>query len=508
MICVPLPGRDVKWMVKAARAARRAGADIVEARLDHLRGITATMISQIGRRIDFIPAIATLRPEWEGGAFAGTEHDRAGLLEAAAESGFDFIDVELGMDRRRQNSLLGLCEKRGVGTIVSHHDMAGTPGVKGIIRRIGQCASLGDIGKVAFFCTSGQDAAAIVEAASAARRAGHRFVATGMGEPGTLTRELAPFIGSAMVYACLDRRHATAEGQPEVCDMVRLWGGNARRRGLSHRTALYGLLGHPLGHSLSPLMHNASFERLGMDAIYMPFDVKEDDIDSTLRALRAAGLRGANVTIPHKQRIIARLDRLDDAARRVGAVNTILVRGKRLLGYNTDVSGFIGALKGAGVRLRGARALVIGAGGAARAAVYGLLEERAVVTVANRSRENAIELKKKLGASQINVAGFEDIPAIVGGSDIVVNCTPAGMRGFLSQSPVPARLLHRDIAVMDMVYNPVRTPLLAAAEKAGAVTISGMEMFIRQGTGSLRIWTKRTVPLAAVRRSLAGRHDR
>jgi len=504
LLCVSLAAGDAKGMVNAARAARRAGADIVEVRLDRLRGIDAPMISQIGKRIDFIPAIATLRPEWEGGAFAGSEKERAGLLGAAAESGFDFIDMELGMDRRRQNSLLGLCKKRCVGTIVSHHDHIRTPGVRGILRKIQQCSALGDMGKVAFFCASSTDAARIVEAAAAARRAGHRFIAMGMGEPGILTRAFAPLIGSAMVYACLDIRTATAQGQPEIGELVKIWGGPDRRRLLSHRTALYALIGHPLGHSLSPLMHNAAFRRLGMDAVYMPFDVKEDDIDGTLRALMAAGLRGANVTIPYKQRIIACLDGLDEAARKIGAVNTVLVRGPRLLGYNTDVSGFTDALKGAGVRLRGARTLVIGAGGAARAAVWGLIGERATVTVANRSRGNALKLKRELGEQRIEVAGLEDIPAIVGGSDIVVNCTPLGMRGFGSRSPVPARLLRRDIVVMDMVYNPVRTPLLAAAERAGAVTVSGMEMFIRQGMGSLRLWTKRTVPLAAVRKAIAG----
>lgn len=508
MVCVSLAARDADGMVKAADAARRAGADIVEVRLDRLSSCTAQNISRLRKRIDFIPAIATLRPDWEGGSYGGNEGDRAQLLEAAAKSGFDYLDLELGMDRRSLSSLLGLCKIRGVGTIVSHHDSFRTPGVKGIVRRIEGCALLGDIGKVAFFCASGRDAAAIMEAAAAARRAGLSFIAIGMGEPGRLTRELAPFIGSAMVYACLDRRHTTAEGQPEVGEIVSLWGGPSRRRRLSHQTALYGLMGHPLGHSLSPLMHNAAFKKLGMDAIYMPFDVKEDDLEGTLLALKAAGLRGANVTIPYKERIIAQLDGLDRAARKIGAVNTILNKDGRLTGYNTDARGFIDALKGAGVRLRNARALVIGAGGAARAAVFGLLGEKATVTVANRTIMRALELSKALGAPQIVVFGLEDIPRIVGDFDIVVNCTPAGMSGFESWSPVPARRLRRGMVVFDMVYNPVRTPLLAAAEKAGASTVSGMEMFIRQGMEAFRIWTGRTAPLDTIRGALASSQKR
>lgn len=504
MLCASLAAGDAKGMVGAARDARRGGADIVEVRLDRLRRITAPMIARLARSIDFIPAVATLRPEWEGGAFEGSEDERVRLLGAAAGSGFDYMDLEIGMDAGFRSSLLGICKDGGVRTIVSHHDHLGTPGVREIVQIIERCTALGDIGKVAFLCSSAEDAAKVVEAAGKARRKGLAFVAIGMGEKGMLTRLLAPIMGSAIAYACLDGRHRTAGGQPQIGELLKMWGGPARRRGLSHRTALYGIIGHPLGHSLSPLMHNASFKRLGMDAIYMPFDVKEEDIMGTLLALRAAGLRGANVTIPHKQTIMALLDEIDGAASEIGAVNTIVNRGGRLRGSNTDIGGFVGALKGAGVRLRGARVLVIGAGGAARAAVRGLLGEGASVTVANRTVPRALELKESLGAARIDVAGLEAIPEILRHADILVNCTPAGMRGFSAKNPVPARLLRRGLVVMDMVYNPVRTPLLAAAEKAGAITISGLEMFIRQGMGSFRTWTKKTLPIAEVRKVLAG----
>ena len=502
MLCASLAERDVNGMVRAARAARAAGADIVEARLDGLSAPGVPVIGELRRRIG-LPAIATLRPEWEGGSFGGGEDERSDLLATAAEKGFDYLDVELAMDGRRLSALLALCKRRGAGTIVSHHDFCGTPAAGRILRMIRRCSLAGDIGKVAYSCSSVRDAARIVEAARDARREGLAFIAIGMGEHGRLTRFLAPVMGSAMAYACLDRRRRTAGGQFEIGELVDMWGGPARRRTLSPRTALYGILGHPLGHSLSPAMHNAAFNELGMDAIYIPFDIENSQLGGAMEALEAAGLRGANVTIPHKQAIIAFLDRVDKRARQAGAVNTIVRRGARFLGSNTDTGGFIGALEAAGVRLKGARALVIGAGGAARAAVLGLLDEGAAVTVANRTRSRALGLRRALGAPQVKVIGLEDLPGAMRDADILVNCTPVGMKGFGPSIPVPARFLHGRMTVMDMVYNPEMTPLLEAAGKAGARTVSGIEMFTRQAMGSLAMWTGRAVPAAAAGKARA-----
>ncbi len=277
-------------------------------------------------------------------------------------------------------------------------------------------------------------------------------------------------------------------------------GGMGRTSG---STGLYGILGHPLGHSLSPLVHNTAFRHLGMDAAYLPFDVDGTGLPPTLEALRAAGLRGANVTIPHKTAVMSLLDGIAAPARRIGAVNTIVCRGGKLRGHNTDVAGFVLALRSAGVELEGARALVVGAGGAARAAVVGLLDNGASVTVINRTRRRALALAAHLGAGKISVAGHYDIGEVAGRSDVLVNCTPAGMKGFFGPCPVPPRTIGRGAAVMDMVYNPVRTRLLAEAERRGARTVSGLEMFIRQAEAAFRLWTGLPFPETAVRRALS-----
>jgi shikimate dehydrogenase/3-dehydroquinate dehydratase type I len=503
LVCVSLAERTARGLVRAARAARERGADLVELRLDHLRQCDAAVLGALRRRISFVPAIATLRPAREGGRYRGGEPARLALLEQAIACGFEYVDLELSIGKRGLSRLAALARRRGVGTVVSHHDLARTPPTAGIVRRLEACARAGDLGKAAFAARSPRDAVRIIEAARRTRRTAPGAVAIGMGPAGAITRTLGPFLGSRLVYAGLDRKSLTARGQPDLAGLQGAWavaGGIGR---VSASTGLYGILGHPLGHSLSPLMHNTAFGRLGLDAAYLPFDVDARGLAPTLAALRAAGLRGANVTIPHKSAVIPLLDGIDAHARSIGAVNTIVSRGGKLRGHNTDVAGFVGALGAAGVRLEGARALVVGAGGAARAAVAGLLENGAAVTVVNRGRRRAEELAGRLGGARIAVADICDIGPAAERSEIIVNCTPAGMKGFPRTCPVPPRRIARGAAVMDMVYNPARTRLLAEAEKRGARTVSGMEMFIRQGMEAFRLWTGKPFPEKAVRKALA-----
>jgi shikimate dehydrogenase len=200
---------------------------------------------------------------------------------------------------------------------------------------------------------------------------------------------------------------------------------------------------------------------------------------------------------------MALLDGLDDAARRIGAVNTLVAQNGRLVGYNTDAAGFVGALESAGVEIRGARALVVGAGGAARAAVYGLAAKGASVAVANRTRSRAVSLVRRMGAGACRVADAGGIGPEAERSDIIVNCTPAGMRGFPAACPVPERRIAPGSAVMDMVYNPERTALLRAAARRGARTVSGMDMFLRQAAESFGLWTGKPFPEEAARRALS-----
>ena len=503
LVCVSLSERTVDGMVRAARAAPGRGGDLVELRLDHLRKCDAEALGELRRSIRSVPVIATLRPAREGGLYRGSETVRLALLENAVERGFDYVDLELSIGKAPLARLAALAKRRGVMAIVSHHDFRGTPPTARVARLLERCARAGGLAKAAFSVRSPDDAARIVEATASARRTAPGAIAIGMGPAGALTRTLGPFLGARFVYAGLDAGRTTAPGQPELAGLQRFWAvcGGIGRVGAS--TGLYGILGHPLGHSLSPILHNTAFRHLGMDAAYLPFDTEPAALAPTLRALRAAGLRGANVTIPHKTAIMPLLDGIDGTARKIGAVNTIVDRGGKLRGFNTDVAGFVGALSAAGVKIEGAHALVVGAGGAARAAVFGLQENGAAVTVVNRRRRRAEALVRRLGEAKISIGDSCDIGTVAERSDIIVNCTPAGMRGFPGTCPVPARRIGPGAAVMDMVYNPERTRLLAAAGRRGARTVSGMEMLVRQASEAFRLWTGRPFPEKAVRRALA-----
>jgi shikimate dehydrogenase/3-dehydroquinate dehydratase type I len=490
-------------MARAARSARRRGADLVEFRLDFLARCDGPALARLRRLARSVPAIATLRPVREGGRFRGSEPERRALLEQAAGSGFRYIDLELSIGRARLGRLVRAAKANGTRPVISHHDFQGTPPTARMVRLLARCERAGGIAKAAFSARTEDDTARVVEAARRVRRAAPGAIVIGMGPAGALTRTLAPFLGATLVYAGPNARKATAPGQPSLEELKRCWApaGGIGRVGAS--TGLYGILGHPLGHSLSPLVHNAAFRELRLDAAYLPFDAEPGALAPTLRALRAAGLRGANVTIPHKTAVMPLLDRIDDAAQRIGAVNTLVGRNGRMWGYNTDVAGFVGALEAAGVCIRGARALVVGAGGAARAALYGLLANGASVTVANRTRRRAVEMAGRLGGDACAVLDIGSIGAEAERSDIIVNCTPAGMRGFPAACPVPERRIAPGSAVMDMVYNPERTPLLLAAEKRGARTVGGMAMFLGQAAEAFRLWTGKAFPEEAVRRALS-----
>ncbi len=267
-------------------------------------------------------------------------------------------------------------------------------------------------------------------------------------------------------------------------------------------TRLTGIIGWPVEHSLSPVMHNAAFVALGLNWRYAAFAVPPQYLADAVRGLRALGLAGANVTIPHKEAVIPCLDVLSPAARAVGAVNTICVDGEYLLGDNTDVHGFLAALDQADVPLHGRRALILGAGGSARAAAYGLLLRGAQVFIYGRTPARARRLADDMRAvvDGGKVEAVEQAPAEV---DLVVNCTPLGMwPHYEGETPLPAEVrLHPGMAVMDLVYRPLETALLRQARQAGARAVSGLEMLVWQGAVAFQHWTGQEAPVDVMRQA-------
>jgi shikimate dehydrogenase len=268
---------------------------------------------------------------------------------------------------------------------------------------------------------------------------------------------------------------------------------------------LFGVIGHPIRHSLSPVMHNAAFKKLALDCEYAAFDITEDELKGELERFKK-DFTGLNVTIPHKVNVIKYLDGLSEEASLIGAVNTVKF-GEKALGFNTDGMGCLRSLEEAGLSLKGKNVLILGAGGAARAIAFQLALEKAGITLTDKEMEKAIvlagDIRKKTGR-KVKTTELDEEPlrTAIDDADIVINATPAGMWPKVDETPINPKLLRDNIAVMDIVYNPVETKFLRLAKKQGCKTIDGVGMFVHQGVESFRIWLGLKPPVDVMRKAV------
>ncbi len=456
-LCATVTGRSAAE-IRAARDAA-ADADLVELRLDTMERPDPAAALQ-GRKL---PAIVTCRPVREGGHFRGSEDERRRILEDADVLGAEFIDIEwdAGLDAliRRRN---------GHGVIVSRHDFSGTPGnvctMVSDMRRSGA-----EIVKLATKAHSLSDLLPLLDA-----RSNGDGILIGMGTPGAVSRILAARFGSRWTYA----GDGVAPGQLTSAALLQEY----RFRRIRPDAAVYGLVGRPVSRSLSAAMHNAGFAALGLNAVYVPLEAA--DIDDFEQFADRIGLRGASVTIPFKRDVMRLLDDVSPLAMTVGAVNTLLVSDGRWTGTNTDVDGFLEPLRRR-TPLHGLRATVLGAGGATRAAAFGLRREGAHVTVAARRHDAAVDVASAVGAN----AG--DWPPPTGSWDILVNATPVGSRDVPGS---PIEEIGSDGLVYDLVYDPDPTELMRRGASAGCRVIGGLEMLVAQAERQFEVWTGQRPP--------------
>ncbi|UFJ38898.1 shikimate dehydrogenase [Brevibacillus humidisoli] len=274
---------------------------------------------------------------------------------------------------------------------------------------------------------------------------------------------------------------------------------------ITSKTTLVGLLGHPVHHSQSPLMHNTAFTSKNLDYAYAAFDVSPHDLPNAVKAIRALGLRGVNVTIPHKVAILPQLDEIDPLAKRIGAVNTVVNENGRLIGYNTDGLGYVRSLiEETNVDLAKQTVTLIGAGGAARAVACTLAESGVQeIRIINRSREKAEQLAGQLRLmTEARVVEQREYQQAVEGGSLLINTTSIGMYPHTDEMPIPAEWLHSGLIVSDLIYNPLQTQLLAEAERAGAKAHSGVGMFINQGALAFELWTGIEAPVDLMRQTV------
>jgi len=276
---------------------------------------------------------------------------------------------------------------------------------------------------------------------------------------------------------------------------------------VSGRTRIYAVIGDPIEHSLSPIIQNAAFNALNLNCVYTAFRVKFSDVVNALAGIRALGVFGLNVTMPHKESVIAYLDWVDETAKFLKSVNTIHHKDGKLLGYSTDGVGALAALKENGTNPHGKRALIFGAGGAARAIAYALVQEVEELVVLNRTVSEAEKLSetlkrkfnKKISTGSLSPEGIKEE---ISNSDILLNATSVGMNPIINQSLIAPDNLNPDLTVMDIVYNPYETQLVKDAKAAGAKVVSGMEMLIYQGAAAFEIWTGQQAPVQVMRNAI------
>ncbi|SCX82106.1 shikimate dehydrogenase [Paenibacillus polysaccharolyticus] len=270
---------------------------------------------------------------------------------------------------------------------------------------------------------------------------------------------------------------------------------------------LLGVMGDPIAHSKSPAMHNAALQAAGVHGMYMPLHVQPDQLEAAIRGIVALGYRGVNVTIPHKEQVMQYLDVIDDSARLIGAVNTIVNENGKLTGYNTDGIGYVRSLKEEAVpQLEGKRIAVLGAGGAARGVIYALaLEKPEQISILNRTADRALTLASDLrshGLGDISGNGMQDAQAVLATADIVINTTAAGMHPHVDDVPVDPAWIREGAAVSDLIYNPLETRLLRESRLRGCTVHGGLGMFVYQGAVAFEHWLGIPAPVDTMRRAV------
>ena len=482
-ICAVVAASTAAEMSKQVRSALRE-TRTVELRLDWLRNdAERTRFLRWLRKRGYRNAcfLATCRRREGGGRFDGGVDRELYWLVQAREAGCQWCDLEVETLRKLPNQSVRECPvPRRV--LLSVHDFDRTPVLPKSVSP--PAAGEADAVKIAAQARTIADSVRLLKLAQRSKN----FVAVPMGEVGLPARILALREGSALAYAPV--AEATAPGQISLREMTHLY----RAHTLTAKTRVYGVIGDPVGHSLSPLLHNTGFIERRLDAVYLPFLVHR--LADFLAAIPEFGVRGFSVTLPHKQTILKHLKECEPLAADIGAVNTVVVRRDgSLYGCNTDYVGVLRALENK-LRIKGSRVLIFGAGGSARAAAFALARGGAVVGVCARREKAAKELARAVGGETVPRRALR-----TEFFDAILNSTPIGMHPHDGISPLAPGELHCRL-VMDLIYRPERTQLLRIAAKKGIATVSGVEMFLAQGIAQWEIWTEKRAPEALMRRAV------
>lgn len=486
LICAALNVKTTAEARAAMLRAREAGADLAELRLDLMEEFDLERL--LADRP--LPVVVTFRRKDQGSGHMLPDSKRLPILNRALALGAEYIDVELGSES-------GIVRSGTGKVIISHHDFIGIP--SDMERTALRMAATGaDIVKLA---VTPFDPLECLPLYALPAKLPKPSIVIAMGEPGAASRLVALRFGSYLSYGALATGRATAPGQLTVEEMVR----DYRARQIGPKTRLFGVIGDPIAHSLSPAIHNAAYRQMGIDALYVSFRVPaESDAAEFIRRYTEMGFEGLSVTLPHKLAALRAADEVDTVAARIGAANTITLKeqggARRLHAHNTDADAAVGELAAAfgGMNMLAEKTvLVLGAGGAARAVAWGLVARaRSRVVITNRSEEKGRQLAAELGAEFCPPDSLDELAF-----DAAVNATPQGMHPKVEATPLDAELIRPGTVVFDTIYNPLETRLLREAKERGAKTVDGLGMFVAQGARQVELWTGREAPREVMRRA-------
>lgn len=486
MIIVSVTGPTTRRALDQIAESSRF-ADLFELRLDLISHPDMARLIRATTK----PCVATCRPVWEGGEFRGPERKRIEILKEAAVKGARYVDLELEAGAAADEFLrLGNRPK----VIISRH-LSSCRGINVPHVYAALHATRAEIIKFAFPATDSYQIRHVIDFLERARSDRRKAIAIAMGEYGQASRVLYRKLGGWATYAAPENGRAAASGQIPASELKGLY----RADRLTGRTRVFGVVGNPLGQSKGVYIHNALMKLSSQDAVYCKFPVC--NLAAFMRYV-APVLSGCSVTIPYKEKILKYLDEADSIARGIGAVNTVVRRGRRLKGTNTDAAGALDAIERV-MKVRGKRILIVGAGGAARAIAYESVRRGASVLIANRTALRARKLVRELHThaldSNVRYAAVGDLTG--NEFEILVNATSVGMIPHVHLSPVPKVLLTEKV-VFDAVYNPPVTQLLKDAVRAGAQIISGKEMYLNQAALQFELYTGKVPDRRLMRRIL------
>jgi len=483
MICVSIGRGRHRHVIAEHRHLVDQGAKLVELRLDYING-DVNLKRLLNDRP--CPVIASCRRERDGGKYAGPEDDRLMLLRSAVADGVEYVDLEDDIAQR-------VVRYGDTKRIISHHDFRKTPeDLAGLHARM--CQRDPDIVKIATMANHPHDnlrMLRLIESSSVPT------LGMCMGDIGTPSRILAGRFGSPFTYATFHHERALAPGQLSFQQMNDIY----HYEQIDANTEIYAIIADPIGHSLGPLIHNVAFRSENINAVYIPFRVPRTGLPGFIQDAKELGIKGLSVTVPHKESIARMLTKVDPAVKGIAAVNTVVFKGADVVGYNTDYKAAMDCLENAlGVvaaqpsPLAGRTALLLGAGGLARAVAYGLSRRGARTIIAGRTRGKAETLAAKFGAKVVDWGARQNVDA-----NMVINCTPIGMHPSVDETPFDRRHLKPSMLVLDAVYNPENTLLLKEARRQGCRVVSGVEMFVRQASLQFRLFTGRDAPTDLMR---------